>query len=109
MLTWEARDIDLNFYRERVRAALARREGRITGTNALRVLHAEADGLPGVVADRFGDVLSVQLRNAGVEKHRDLILRALREETGATSAFERSDTGERRKGRAGPRERPAVG
>ena len=97
MLVWEARDIDLNFYRERVRAALVRREGRITGTNALRVLHAEADGLPGVVADQFGDVLSVQLRNAGVEQHRDLILRALREETGATSAFERSDTGERRK------------
>ena len=97
MLVWEARDIDLNFYRERVRAALARREGRITGTNAMRVLHAEADGLPGVVADQFGDVLSVQLRNAGVEQHRDLILRALREETGATSAFERSDTGERRK------------
>ena len=39
-----------------------------------RLVHAEADGLPGVVADQFGDVLSVQLRNAGVERHRDLIL-----------------------------------
>lgn len=97
MLAWDDRDIDLKFYRERVRAALARREGRISGTNAVRVLHAEADGLPGVVADQFGDVLSVQLRNAGVERHRDLILRALREETGAAAAFERSDTAERRK------------
>lgn len=97
MLTWDARDIDLAFYRERVRQALGRREGRITGTNAMRVLHAEADGLPGIVADQFADVLSVQFRNAGVERHRDLILRALREETGAASAFERSDTGERRK------------
>ncbi|GAA5532723.1 class I SAM-dependent rRNA methyltransferase [Deinococcus aluminii] len=97
MLTWEREDINLNFYRSRVRAALARRAGRITGTDALRVLHAEADGMPGVVADQFGDVLSVQLRNAGAERHRDLILRALREETGAASAFERSDTAERRR------------
>ncbi|SEJ00606.1 SAM-dependent methyltransferase [Deinococcus reticulitermitis] len=97
MLTWDDRAIDLAFYRGRVRAALARRAGRITATDALRVLHAEADGLPGVVADQFGRVLSVQLRNAGVERHRDLILRALREETGASAAFERSDTGERRR------------
>lgn len=97
MLNWDGSDIDLNFYRARVREALERRAGRLTATNARRVLHAEADGLPGVVADQFGDVLSVQLRNAGVERHRDLILRALREETGAASAFERSDTGERRK------------
>ncbi|ADV67358.1 class I SAM-dependent rRNA methyltransferase [Deinococcus maricopensis] len=97
MLTLEREDIGEAFYRRRLRAALARREGRITGTDALRVSHAEADGLPGIIADKFGSVLSVQLRNAGVERHRDLILRALREETGATAAFERSDTGERRK------------
>ncbi|MBB5233315.1 class I SAM-dependent rRNA methyltransferase [Deinococcus budaensis] len=98
LLTWTPGEaIDLNFYRSRVRAALSRRAGRITGTDAMRVLHAEADGLPGVVADRFGDVLSVQFRNAGVERHRELIVRALREETGAASAFERSDTGERRR------------
>jgi len=97
MLTWEREDIDLKFYRSRVRRALERRAGRVTGTDAQRVLHAEADGMPGVIADQFGGVLSVQLRNAGVERHRDLILRALREETGAVSAFERSDTGERRR------------
>ncbi|MBZ9714238.1 class I SAM-dependent rRNA methyltransferase [Deinococcus multiflagellatus] len=97
LLTWQDEDVDLKFYRARVRAALARRAGRIVGTDALRVLHAEADGLPGVVADQFGSVLGVQLRNAGVERHRELIVRALKEETGAQSAYERSDTGERRK------------
>lgn len=97
MLTWGRENIDLEFYRSRVRSALARRAGRVSGTDAQRVLYAEADGMPGVVADRFGNVLSVQLRNAGAERHRDLILRALREETGAASAFERSDTGERRR------------
>ncbi|WP_261663937.1 class I SAM-dependent rRNA methyltransferase [Deinococcus sp. Marseille-Q6407] len=97
LLTWQDEAVDLDFYRRQIRRALGHREGRIQGTNALRVLHAEADGMPGVVADQFGEVLSVQLRNAGVERHRDLILRALREETGAAAAFERSDTGERRK------------
>lgn len=97
MLTWQKEDIDLAFYRTRLKAARARREGRILNTNAVRVLHAEADGLPGVIADQFGDVLSVQLRNAGVERHRDLILKALRETTGAVAAYERSDTGERRR------------
>lgn len=97
LLTWERVEVDLKFYRARVRAARQNREGRIVGTNALRVIHAEADGLPGIVADQFGEVLAVQFRNAGVERHRDLIVRALREETGATAAFERSDTGERRK------------
>lgn len=97
MLTLEKEAVDARFYQGRVEAALRRREGRVTGTNALRVLHGEADGLPGVVADLYGDVLAVQLRNAGVERHRDLILSALREVTGATTAYERSDTGERSK------------
>ncbi|PNY80034.1 class I SAM-dependent rRNA methyltransferase [Deinococcus koreensis] len=97
LLSWTGEEIDLAFYRRRVRAALDRRAGQIHGTDALRVLHAEADGLPGVVADQFGSVLSVQLRNAGVERHRGLIVQALRAETGAAAAFERSDTGERRR------------
>ncbi|MFC4425637.1 class I SAM-dependent rRNA methyltransferase [Deinococcus navajonensis] len=97
MLTWEKEEVDLKFYRARLKAARARREGRIENTNAVRVLHAEADGLPGIVADQFGEVLSVQLRNAGVERHRELILKALKEDTGAAAAFERSDTGERRR------------
>lgn len=103
LLSLAREDIDEGFYERRLRAALARRAGRITGTDALRVAHAEADGLPGVVADQFGSVLSVQLRNAGAERHRELILGALRRVTGAESAFERSDTAER--GREGLEER----
>jgi len=97
MLTLQAENIDAAFYRRRTQAALERRAGRVHGTDAMRVVHAEADGLPGVVADQFGGVLAVQLRNAGVERHRELVLGALREITGAHSAYERSDTGERRK------------
>jgi 23S rRNA (cytosine1962-C5)-methyltransferase len=61
LLTWEREEVDLKFYRARVKAAVSRREGRILNTDAVRVAYAEADGLPGVVADQFGDVLAVQL------------------------------------------------
>ncbi|WP_424951801.1 class I SAM-dependent rRNA methyltransferase [Deinococcus sp.] len=94
MLTLKRENIDEGFYRRRIREALKRREGRITETNAMRLLYGEADGTPGIVADLFGEVLSVQFRSAGVERHRALILKALQAETEATSAFERSDTGE---------------
>ena len=69
----------------------------------MRVVNAESDGLPGVIADQFGDVLSVQIRNAGAELHRELIFEALKKETNATAAFERSDTSERQKEGLGSR------
>ncbi|HEX2865288.1 MAG TPA: class I SAM-dependent rRNA methyltransferase, partial [Deinococcales bacterium] len=94
-----------DFYARRIAEAISRRSG-LRDAEGVRLVHAEADGLPGLVADRFGDFLSVQLRNAGLERHRDLVLDALRATTGAESAFERSDTVEReREGlprRAGP-------
>jgi 23S rRNA (cytosine1962-C5)-methyltransferase len=102
ILSLERKKIDGEFYRKKVRVALEKRNS-ISGTNAKRVVNAESDGLPGVIADLFGDVLSVQLRNAGAELHRDLILEALKKETGASAAFERSDTSERQKEGLAPR------
>lgn len=97
MLTLKREPIDLKFFQARVQRALARRAGRLQGTNAMRVLHGEADGIPGVIADMYGDTLSIQIRNAGAERHRDLIIKALKEATQASNAFERSDTVERSK------------
>jgi 23S rRNA (cytosine1962-C5)-methyltransferase len=96
VIAWERGKIDLEFYRRLVRRAVAKRQ-TMQNTNAKRILNAESDGIPGVIADQFGDVLAVQIRNAGVEQHRALILEALQKETGATCAFERSDTSERSK------------
>lgn len=96
MLTLKREPVNLKFFEKRIHRALERRKN-IVGTDAMRVLHAEADGMPGVVVDRFGDTLAVQFRNLGVEKQRETILEALKNVTGASSAFERSDTGERDK------------
>jgi 23S rRNA (cytosine1962-C5)-methyltransferase len=101
ILSFKREAINLDFYRKAIRKALERRGATVLNglgnTNAQRVINSESDGLPGVIADQFADFLSVQYRNAGTERHRDLISEALKLETKAASAFERSDTGERSK------------
>ena len=57
--------IDRDFFAARLEAALALRR-RLYGAPFYRLIHAEADGLPGIVVDRFGDVLVVQLNTAGM-------------------------------------------
>jgi 23S rRNA (cytosine1962-C5)-methyltransferase len=96
ILSFKREPINLDFYRKAIRKALEKR-GALVNTNAQRIINSESDGLPGVIADQFADFLSVQYRNAGTERHRELITEALRLETKATSAYERSDTGERSK------------
>ncbi len=96
ILSLERRKINLEFYRGRIKSAVEKRLA-VTGTNAIRVVNSESDGLPGVIADLFNNVLSVQIRNMGAEQHRELILEALKRETNASAAFERSDTSERQK------------
>src|SRR4051812_40171009 len=81
---------DEAFLRERVRDALARRAVLASESDAVRLVHAEADGLPGLIADRYADVLVVQITSAGAERWRDVLLDALREASGCARIFERS-------------------
>jgi len=60
-------------------------------TNALRLVHGESDGLPGLVVDRYADVLVAQFLSAGAEFWRDAILDALAGATGCEAIYERSD------------------
>jgi 23S rRNA (cytosine1962-C5)-methyltransferase len=85
--------IDAAFFRARVGAALAFRNALPAAghTNALRLVHAEADGLPGVIVDRYADVLVAQFLSAGAERWRGEILDALAEATGCEAIYERSD------------------
>jgi 23S rRNA (cytosine1962-C5)-methyltransferase len=74
---------------ERATAARApMRDARHTGC---RVIHGEADGLPGVVADRYGDVVVLQCLSAGAERWRSTIAAALAQANDARCVFERSD------------------
>ncbi len=85
--------VDADFFRRRLEKALALREALPAAkhANALRLVHGESDGLPGLVVDRYADVLVVQFLAAGVDRWRDPILDCLTELSGCAAIFERSD------------------
>jgi 23S rRNA (cytosine1962-C5)-methyltransferase len=59
--------------------------------NALRLVHGESDGLPGLIVDRYADVLVAQLLSAGAERWKEEIFDALATITGCEAIYERSD------------------
>ena len=84
--------VDADFFVRTFEHALAARAAMLDADHtACRLVHAESDGLPGVIADRYGDAVVVQLLSAGAEAWRDTIAGALRHATGAACVFERSD------------------
>ena len=89
-----AETVDDAFFKRRVAAAVARRAAlpALAGQQGLRLIHAESDGLPGVIADRYGDLVVVQLTSAGADKWREAIATALEKATGCAAIYERSDS-----------------
>ena len=83
--------IDEDFFRQRIGDAVRYRAALARETNAMRLIHAESDGLPGLIADRYGDVVVIQLSTAGIDRQRDLLARLLMEATKAKTVYERSD------------------
>ena len=90
---WKDRSIDGAFFDERIKRAVAQRQALLDGTatDAVRLVNGESDGLPGVIADRYGDIVVVQLTSAGAERWREAIADALFEASGAARVWERSD------------------
>ena len=92
VLSFDERDtIDEAFYRRQIRKAIARRAALVVQTDAVRLLHAESDGVPGLIADKYGDVIVLQLLTAGIDPQRTLLGKLFMEESGAKTIFERSD------------------
>jgi 23S rRNA (cytosine1962-C5)-methyltransferase len=83
--------IDENFFRARVRAAIQRRVSLKMESNAVRLIHAESDQLPGVIVDRYGHVAVMQILTAGMESQRELVAKLLMEEAQVKTVYERSD------------------
>ena len=90
---WHTRDIDAQFFAEKIAiAAQARADLLASGiTNAARLVHGESDGLPGVIADLYGDTVVLQLLAAGAERWRDAIADALMALPTVARVWERSD------------------
>ena len=88
-----AEEVNADFFRKRIRAALAARDSlHLTrDTDSVRLIHAESDGIPGLVVDRYGDVLVMQSLTAGTEFWKNTLADLLLEETGLKAIYERSD------------------
>ena len=87
----EAPDDDL--IAERIRLAVERRAANplLGDTQAVRLVNAEGDGLPGLTVDRYADVVVVKMTAVGMQRRRERIAAVLRETTGAGVGFERAD------------------
>lgn len=98
--TWNPDEaVGADFFRERVRRSCQRREElrAANHTTAYRIVNAESDLLPGLVADRYGGYMVVQFLTAGAERWRAEILEALVELERPDGVYERSDVDVRRK------------
>ncbi|MBC7225447.1 MAG: class I SAM-dependent rRNA methyltransferase, partial [Anaerolineae bacterium] len=99
LLTWSpAQQVDEAFWRARLEAAVARRAPLLAEEQgACRLVHAESDGLPGLVVDRYGAYLVIQFLTLGVERRRDLLVGALADLLQPQGIYERDDEAVREK------------
>lgn len=79
LLTHQPEEIDADFFRRRILRAWRYRQRVCPGEEALRAVYSESDGLPGLIVDRYGEYLAVQLLTLGMEVRRGVILPALEE------------------------------
>ena len=92
----EAERIDAAFFERRIAAALALRARLPIQSDAMRLIHGEADGLPGLIVDRYADTLSAQFLSVGTERWKAPIADQLLRATGLTRLYERSDASKRK-------------
>jgi 23S rRNA (cytosine1962-C5)-methyltransferase len=90
--SWQhARIPDAALLRERLSAAILARQALVPDAQAVRLVHAESDWLPGIIVDRYADTLVLQLSSAGANRMREQIADLLVELTEIENVFERSD------------------
>ena len=91
---WSYREnetVDEAFLRARLARAIGLRQELAKTTDGMRLVHGESDGLPGLVVDRYGDTLVMQVLSAGMERWRGALVDLLVELTGCANLYERSD------------------
>ncbi|UUV19073.1 class I SAM-dependent rRNA methyltransferase [Fusobacteria bacterium ZRK30] len=91
VLTTKEETIDKKFILNKIKVAYDKRKYLNEETNCIRVFFSEADGIPGLIVDKFDKYLSVQFRNSGVEAFRQEIINALKKVTKTKGIYERSD------------------
>jgi 23S rRNA (cytosine1962-C5)-methyltransferase len=100
LLSWdEGQPVDEAFWTQRIVDAIARRQDLAVDpeTTAYRLVHAEADLVPGLIVDRYGDYLVMQCLTLGIARRRDSLVRALVQALSPVGIYERSDGEVRRR------------
>jgi 23S rRNA (cytosine1962-C5)-methyltransferase len=88
--------IDEHWFRDKIQHALAYRASLEIDGDAYRILHAEADGVPGLVVDRYGDHLVLQVGSAAVERRLEWVVLALGELLSPVGILLRGDSASRK-------------
>jgi 23S rRNA (cytosine1962-C5)-methyltransferase len=88
--------IDTGFFRERISAALAHRRRWMPTATSFRVVNAESDFLSGLIVDKYGDVLVLQMSSLGMDQRKDQIVNVLRDLFKPKAILERNDMAARK-------------
>ena len=97
LVSRQREDIDsVAFFEGRISAALQHRQIRYPGLATFRVVYGESDFLPGLVVDKYGDYLSLQLLSAGMDRRREQIVAALAHVLTPLGIIARNDVGVRK-------------
>jgi len=88
----ETERIDAAFFERRITRAVALRARLAVPSDGVRLIHGEADGLPGLIVDRYADTLSAQFLSVGADRWKATIADLLLKATGLTRLYERSDS-----------------
>ncbi|UVT17162.1 MAG: class I SAM-dependent rRNA methyltransferase [Nitrospira sp.] len=91
LLTFQDEPIDERFWRERIRQAIHLRQRVVAHSDAYRVVFGEGDRLPGLIVDRYDQLLVMQTLSAGMESRKDLIADLLIQELKVSSVYLRND------------------
>lgn len=91
LLTRDDIAVDRDFFRRRLQQAEAYRKTVVENTDAWRVVYSEADELPSLIVDRYGDYLVVQTLSQGTERHKEVLVDLLNELYAPKGILERND------------------
>lgn len=91
VLTTKDEKIDKDFIYNKIKTAYDKRKYLAEETNCTRVFFSEADGIPGLVIDKFEKYISIQFRNSGVEAFRQEIINGVKKYMKPKGIYERSD------------------
>ena len=96
LLSTQLQPIDASFYERRIAAAEKFRRQVVTHSNAYRLVHGEADLLPGLVVDRYGDNFTIQTLDQGMDRAKAIIVDVLGRLFNPTAIIERNDAAVRK-------------